>query len=216
MTENQWVNCSYPLVLLEDLRRASRRKLRLLGCACCCQVWALLSDERSRQAVRVAEEYADGLIDEANVNEAFANACTAIAGALATPDFYFPHAAAYVAHADAWYSAHFALQGMAIAKGNGARHRRLQLWTLHDIFGNPFRPITINPAWLTPAVVSLAHAVYDGRTLPAGNFDPVRVAVLADALEEVAADWELVEHLRGPGTHLRGCWVVDLLRPDCR
>jgi hypothetical protein len=36
-------------------------------------------------------------------------------------------------------------------------------------------------------------------------------AVLADALEEAGADAELVEHLRGPGLHLRGCWAVDLI-----
>jgi hypothetical protein len=42
--------------------------------------------------------------------------------------------------------------------------------------------------------------------------DTVRLAVLADALEEAGcADPDLLGHLRGPGPHVRGCWAVDLL-----
>jgi hypothetical protein len=47
---------------------------------------------------------------------------------------------------------------------------------------------------------------------PPGEMDPVRLAVLADALEEGGcADAEVVAHLRAPGPHVRGCWVVDHL-----
>jgi hypothetical protein len=35
---------------------------------------------------------------------------------------------------------------------------------------------------------------------------------LGDALEEAGcSDEEILAHLRGPGPHVRGCWVVDLL-----
>ena len=61
-------------------------------------------------------------------------------------------------------------------------------------------------------MVSLAPAAYDDRTLPAGTLDPDRLAVLADALEEAGCDNDdLLSHVRGPGPHVRGCWVVDLL-----
>jgi hypothetical protein len=36
--------------------------------------------------------------------------------------------------------------------------------------------------------------------------------VLADTLEEAGCqDATVLEHCRGPGLHLRGCWVVDLI-----
>ena len=60
-------------------------------------------------------------------------------------------------------------------------------------------------------MVRLARAAYEERELPSGHLDRARLAVLADALEEAGADAELVEHLRGPGPHWRGCFVLDFL-----
>jgi hypothetical protein len=86
---------------------------------------------------------------------------------------------------------------------------------LRCIFGNPFRPVTIRPAWLAwneAAVVRLARAAYGRRELPSGRLDDGRLAVLADALEEAGCtDDAVLAHLRGPGVHVRGCWAVDLL-----
>jgi hypothetical protein len=50
------------------------------------------------------------------------------------------------------------------------------------------------------------------RGLHSGELDHGRLAVLADALEEAGCDnQEMLTHLRGPGPHVRGCWVVDVL-----
>jgi hypothetical protein len=82
---------------------------------------------------------------------------------------------------------------------------------LRDLF-NPFRPVTISPAWQTPQVVVLAQAAYDQRELPSGTLEAARLAVLADALEEAGCtDPAVLNHCRRPGVHVRGCWVVDLL-----
>src|SRR4051812_36057654 len=37
---------------------------------------------------------------------------------------------------------------------------------LRDFFGNPFRPIALDPAWQTPTVTALATAAYEDRILP--------------------------------------------------
>jgi hypothetical protein len=52
MTEAEWLACDDPHNLREHVEaRASPRKLRLFGAACCRTVWDLLVDERSPQAV---------------------------------------------------------------------------------------------------------------------------------------------------------------------
>jgi hypothetical protein len=61
-------------------------------------------------------------------------------------------------------------------------------------------------------VLNLVQAAYDNRLLPSGLLDTARLAVLADALEEVGCtDPHILSHLRGPGPHVRGCHLVDLL-----
>src|SRR5205823_3330299 len=59
---------------------------------------------------------------------------------------------------------------------DGERERQVPL--LRDIFGNPSRPVTLDPAWLTPTATMLAQAAYDERTLPEGTLKPDRLAVL--------------------------------------
>jgi hypothetical protein len=115
---------------------------------------------------------------------------------------------------------------------------------LRDIIGNPFRPVVVNPDWITPTVLSLARAAYEerpgrlcghcnglGRTTPIvlggyvrcdtchatghiedSTLDPVRLAILSDALEEAGCTDEIIlVHLRSPSSHVRGCWALDLL-----
>jgi hypothetical protein len=79
---------------------------------------------------------------------------------------------------------------------------------LHDVFGNPFRPAPLDPSWLAwkgGVIRKLAQAIYDDRAF-------ARLPVLADALEDAGCtDAAILGHCRGPGEHVRGCWVVDLL-----
>jgi hypothetical protein len=90
--------------------------------------------------------------------------------------------------------------------------RPVQARLIRCIFGNPFHPVQLHPAWRTPQMVALAQAAYDHRELPAGTLDNTRLAVLADALEDAGCtNADLLGHLRGPGPHVRGCWAVDLL-----
>jgi hypothetical protein len=89
------------------------------------------------------------------------------------------------------------------------RERGAQAALLRELFGpTPFRTPTVERsvlAWNDACVPKLAEAIYDGLAWD-------RLPVLADALEEAGcADADILGHLRGPGPHVRGCWVVDLL-----
>jgi hypothetical protein len=209
MTESEWLACSNPTKVLKHVRgRATPRKLRLFAAACCRSVWALLDDPVYRQTVEVAERFADGEATEAELEAARAVAWEAIADAAggAAGD-----AAWGVSLADAWGAAMQAAGNAAWVR-DPAQSRGSHVALVHDLFGNPCRPVTVSPAWRTPQVVALAQAAYEQRELPAGTLDLARLAVLADALEEAAcADQDILAHLRGPGPHVRGCWAVDLL-----
>ncbi len=93
----------------------------------------------------------------------------------------------------------------ALQEEDRAREGTFQANALRDIFGNPFRPITLNPAWLTSTVLALAQGIYSEKA-----FD--RMPILADALQDAGCDNEdILNHCRQQREHVRGCWVVDLL-----
>jgi hypothetical protein len=76
---------------------------------------------------------------------------------------------------------------------------------IRDIFGNPFGHTTLNPSWLTSTILALGQQMYDSR-----DFSPM--PILADALQDAGCDsGEMLNHCRGEGVHIRGCWVIDLL-----
>ncbi len=83
---------------------------------------------------------------------------------------------------------------------------------LRDSFADVFQPISIMAAWRTRAVLGLAEAAYAHCEFPASVLEPIHLAILADAIEEAGcADKVVLEHLRGPGPHVRGCWLLDLI-----
>jgi hypothetical protein len=89
-----------------------------------------------------------------------------------------------------------------------ASERQEQARVLRCLFGNPFRPVALDPAWRAwrdGTIPKLAQAIYDGP-----DFDGL--PILADALEEAGCtNADILSHCRSEGPHVRGCWVVDLL-----
>jgi hypothetical protein len=118
----------------------------------------------------------------------------------------------------AWAAAHWQRKHNADAVKQQAYRRELtaQVSLVHDIFGNPFHsPPRIDSgvlAWNNGTVERLAEASYLERDSATGNLDNTRLAIMADALEEGGiVNAAILGHLRGPGPHVRGCHVVDLL-----
>jgi hypothetical protein len=228
-----WQACTDPPAMLNYLYgRMSARKQQLFDCGCCRLCWQLFRDERSRQAVEVAERYADG---QAGRRELTA-ARQAARAAWRAGDRYASLAVYATGYRDEEYYFHDHCRTQVKA------HAAL----LRDLFGNPFRPVgqyvpcpkchgvghfdvpdkldayrvcsrcatgkgsrcMVNPAWLTwhaGTVAQMARAIYERHA-----FD--QLPVLADALEEAGcADPDLLAHCRRPGRHFRGCCVVDCL-----
>jgi len=86
-----------------------------------------------------------------------------------------------------------------------AREMAVQGHLLRDVFGNPFRPVSADPSWLTSTVVDLAQGIYQERA-----FD--RMPILADALMDAGCNnEEVLHHCRSEDPHVRGCWLIDSL-----
>lgn len=222
MTEQQWLTCDDAQAMLEFLcGRASARKLRLFACACCRQVWPLLIDERSRDAVEAAERLADGLLSQDEPDATFRAACAASLAVRGGPDDS-PETMLRLRRRhdpDKLYRAAF-IAGFAVGSGAGdiRAHIRGAEASLVDqqtkcrllrcIFGNPLRPVTFDELWLRwndGTIPTLTRLIYD-------ECISQDVAILADALEDAGcADEAILSHLRGRGPHVRGCWVLDLI-----
>jgi hypothetical protein len=210
--EKQWLACADPEKMLNFLLdKVSDRKFRLYACACCRRTWRFLKDKRSRRAIEVSERFADGEAAHEELLEAEGDAWDAARGQGSGSKY---EVAAWAAS-----DIEVAIDGVpmqAVVVWGREKKRIEEIIALcemvRDIFGNPFRPVRLGRAWLTPTVTNLAQSAYEERALPSGELDPTRLAVLADALEEAGCDQPgLLSHLRGPGPHVRGCWALDLL-----
>jgi hypothetical protein len=203
MTEADWLASAEPDGMLEYLRgKVSDRKLRLFACACCWRVGHLPWDAASRTAVRVAEEFADGLASKGKMAAAakavrntvldqLHSSCGGVARIAAGPDAY--NAAKNTSRNAAWV--------LAKAAGNPTwnAERQGQTLLLREIFGNPFRPLKAPALW-PPKLSILTRAVYAREE----QVETLRDALSAAGLAELAA------HFQQPA-HPRGCWVMDFI-----
>jgi hypothetical protein len=240
MTEKEWLACGDPILSLEHERGwPSPRKQRLFALACCRRVAHLLPDDsRWEQALAVAERYAErkakrsdlkpfragggapwlgrnyadvcsrcamnaaGWVCETSrrlyaAQAAMSAACAVAYAALPPNEPYVPPAESR--HQQRWSDAERA-------------EKKAQLTLLREVWGDPFRPVTASLGPLSREVARLAQAGYDDCGSAGGELDRHRLAVLADALEETGcAEGAILDHLLGPGPHVRGCWAIDLI-----
>ncbi len=109
MTEVEWLACIDPAPMIRWLelgRIGSLRQARLFGVACCWRTCRFHSDERIRRIVEVAERYADGLADAAELRAAHRRSNTLCGKLKPTPDCPSnTHVLANAAVAANWVSA---------------------------------------------------------------------------------------------------------------
>jgi hypothetical protein len=203
MTEAEWLASTEPAELLAALPQPlSDRKLRLWMTACHRRLWHLLSG-LERRMPEATEQYLEGKITLAQFDAAYIGNALFGDDHAPTPDEYPLERAL----GEVEYISEYA---------NDPHHEAAaQAELVREIFGNPFRPVTLDRAglaWNGNGIPGLAQALYDGRPLPEGRLSPASLAQLADTLEQAGCGNEgLWSHLRSPGPHVLGCWAVDLI-----
>ncbi len=214
MNEEEWLACQE----LEPMRRhscgsADARRNRLFAVACCYRKWKYFTDERARRAVETAENFAEGEgtlgdMDYASqqVRSAFYEWRSKQGSQGQLTRISFACLGLVRSRLDLWQ----VTTNTSGIPNNSASARALdgvqQCKLLRDIFGNPFRPVAFDPAWRTDTAVSLARQMYEAREFSA-------MPILADALQDAGCDSDDVLNpcCDSDVTHVRGCWVVDLV-----
>jgi hypothetical protein len=187
--------------LLEHIHATDSRKLRALAVACCHRIIAFVDDPRMVAALDAAERFVDGEIT-ADLLKHHHNAASA---AYSDAEHEQAWAAVWCASRPevGWNVCSHAVQVRAFSDWD--KEQAAQSALVRDIFGNPFHPVTFSWEWRTNTALSLARQMYDSREFGA-------MPVLADALQDAGCDCDdILDHCRGPGPHVRGCWVVDLV-----
>ncbi|AMV27475.1 hypothetical protein VT84_23950 [Gemmata sp. SH-PL17] len=219
----------------------SERKLRLLACAFCRRIWHLMPDELSRATVELCEHYVDGLADPQPLWARGGISTVVQEHAYGTDtveheayfaarfvgnqiDFLTGPTACWAEQGAADFASYCAARADAFSGRPAEESAKSHCHIIRDVIGNPFRrvvdapectsdrgtfvryqPIAIDPSWRTSTAVALASQMYESRDFGA-------MPILGDALQDAGCDSaDVLGHCRGPGPHVRGCWVVDLV-----
>ena len=216
------LRCLWPLLDAECARMVNNSWWRRMRFSETELGWARAHAALVRNGVELAEKVADGLADRAELeavvtspearvwdvhaaNEpSFTEDCFTGADAAQTARrcaYHASNVARYTSPASYRWFARFRRESQV----DYDRERAAQCDRLRDVVGNPFRPVVLDPNWLTASVVRLAREIYEERTYE-------RLPRLANALEQAGCTKaDVLAHCRGPGPHVRGCWVLDQL-----
>lgn len=234
MTEAEWLSEPNFVKHVQHVEpRASARKLRLLAGAFCRAGGSILNHPELLAAVDTIENYADGVVNAAELEKARAHARVV---AVQAYEHYVrwsegavrEGANPMVEHQVAWAVAFAAttplpvaavgtrmgeasgqpgpdagLLAEAVAPPEFLARLRSVVW---DAFGNPFAPVPADPTWRREETTALASKMYESRDFSA-------MPALADALQQAGCTNEAVlNHCRDTSRpHFRGCWVLDLV-----
>ena len=224
MMEADW-NSNCPESMLNVVRQLNvgksqlgRRKLRLFACACIRNWWDDLNSE-SREALEITQRYAIGNATRTEFGKAqriarydFGN----VSDPLSLEDTLNRHT---VNGATNWLTSGAEIAGFRIGQHLRAvaslhsndklvRENERQVVLLHEVFGTPANPASIDPDWLrwnNGAIPKLASELYtDPRS---GNYAQLWLQLKLAGCDEHA----LLDHCLSPHSHVVGCWLLDTL-----
>ena len=183
-------------------RKPSGRKLRLFTVACCRFQHAIITEPACLALIDLAEQAADGEVTDLRLAEMrqdvhqWSRTQGAIIGGEGADAKWIAQWGAYQTATDKPTSPVYGF----------IKHPAYRPF-LADILGPPPKSTTFSPLWRTDTAVSLARSMYESREFSA-------MPILADALQDAGCDNDnILNHCRDTSlTHVRGCWVVDLVR----
>ncbi len=196
------------------------RKHRLLACALCRQIEPLVGQPELLRVLEASEAFADGLVTDIELGNArhLALQLTHKAAEVQAQEKFasaVARAATLVLPSSLnWFKtvdpltvsriSGFLSSGLELLATNGVVvHRMPEYVALFDEV-EP-RRVTCSPVWRTDTALALARQMYAAR-----EFDAM--PILADALQDAGCEnADMLDHCRGPGPHVRGCWVVDMV-----
>jgi hypothetical protein len=233
MTEAEWLAIADPALMLAFVeKKFSKRKLRLFACGCCFRMWDEKPESLPFRAITYGEHWAEKGVFNGPEGQAIWDAimqfqeedmhagnhlraikllyCLTCLGE--DPLFLFRRRTS----ASIWGRLiqlprrifRLSSRPQPIRDDpDDPRTALMESWPpiIRCIFGNPFRPVTFEAEWRTTTAVQIAKGMYDSRDFAA-------MPILADALQDGGCESAtILDHCRGGGPHVRGCWVVDLV-----
>jgi hypothetical protein len=216
MTEGHWLTSSDAYSLLSYLGKgACSRRLRLFAVACFRYDWKSWTRRKEQVAVLTAEMMADGLASEEAIEKTRENLAQLLEQLDEWGDLEcIPHVPECLLYPDFGWRDAVVCIGQVIAQAQfgpeGFDGCEKEVETelaslLRDVFGNPFHQVAFDPRCRTADVMGLARGIYDDRVFE-------RLPMLGDALMDAGCDIDrLLAHLLATGTHVTGCWAVDLV-----
>lgn len=234
MTEAGWLAEPNFVRLVQYVEpRASARRLRLLAAAFCRAGSSILINPELVAAVDTIENYADGVVNAAELEKARAHARVVAVQAYENYVRWSEGAVReganpMVEHQVAWAVAFAATTPLPVAavgtrmgEASGQPGPDAGLLAeavappeflaqlravVVDLFGNPFQPVPADPTWRREETLALANKMYETR-------DFSSMPALGDALQKLGCTNEAVlAHCRDTSRpHFRGCWVLDLV-----
>jgi hypothetical protein len=191
VNEELWLSATRSRTLLDHLHNAGDRKVRLLAVAAVRVFGGPLSSQES-SSLLVAERHADG----------DATASELIAAHVAVESHGWDRGRLWDVTRPRGLGSPL---GACYTLGKSSSARAAVCDLIRDIFGNPFRPVAFDPSWRSDNAVSLSRVMYETRDFAA-------MPILADALQDAGCEHaDILDHCRGDGVHVRGCWVADLV-----
>jgi hypothetical protein len=208
MTEAEWLSCTDPIRMLELLGdHSSRRKMRLFIAEGARSLETLFGNDQKVLA-ELQEQVAESKATEEDLERFLLRDW---------PELW-EHRAPGGNLPSVWQSARMVVRDRfklaplekneVVTDGSRVTEYAEMCSQLRCLFGNPFHLVSVEPIWLSwnaGMIPQLAQAIYD-------NLLFTDISVLADALEEAGCtNADILDHCRGPGPHIRGCWVLDLI-----